>query len=118
MIARTGLAMKSLVFWERAKDWLAATFHVTHWTIHVVVGLALLVVFGRLLRVPLRSPWPLLPIALLEAINEAVDFARFHVSHWRWTPTPTLIEIALTLVPPATVVVMARLATRQGSTAG
>lgn len=100
--------MKALRFWEYAKDWLAFTFHVTHWTLHVIVGLGLFLLFKRLLRVPFSSMMPLLPIAALEAANEAVDFTRFYVSNWPWTPRSTMIEVALTLVPPSAIIGVAR----------
>ena len=94
--------------WEAFKDWLSTTLHLTHWHLHVVVGLVLLVLFGRLMRRPLRSFIPLAPIAVLEAINEISDFTRYYVSDWPWTPTSTAIEIALTLVPPTAVIVLAK----------
>lgn len=94
--------------WEAFKDWLSTTLHLTHWHLHIIVGLVLLVLFGRLMRRPLSSFLPLAPIAALEALNEISDFTRYYVSGWPWTPTATAIEVALTLVPPIIVIVLSR----------
>ena len=101
--------------WEAFKDWLAATIHVTHWDLHVIVGVSLFKLFGRLTHRPLTSFLPLLPVAGLEAINEAFDFGRYVMSGWPWTPRSTLIEIALTLLPSMAIIAAARLARRTQS---
>lgn len=102
----------TVLFWEGAKDWLARTLHVTHWDLHVIAGLMLFVLFGRLLRRPLTSFLPLLPVALLELVNECFDLSRYLLSGWPWTPGSTLIEIALTLLPPLALALVARLRRR------
>lgn len=101
--------------WERFKDWLSATVHLTHHQLHVVVGLLLFVAGARLLRRPLGSALPLVPVAVLELINEASDFARYFISGWPWTAHETLIDIALTLAPPMVLMVVARVAARIGA---
>ena len=56
--------MLSIVLaWETFKDWLAGTLRVTHWTLHVVLGVLMLLAFSRLFRRPLSSPILLVPIA-------------------------------------------------------
>lgn len=102
--------MLSIVLaWETFKDWLAATVHLTHWDLHVILGLGLLIGFGRVLRRPLRSFLPLLPVAVLELLNETLDFLRAYIPHWYWNAHDTAIEIALTLVPPLALILLARL---------
>jgi hypothetical protein len=95
--------------WESFKDWLAAAVHLTHHGLHVVLGLTLTLLFTRLLRLPLDSWQPLAIVAGLEGVNEAFDFGRYHLSGWPWTPGPTLIDIALTLGPPLTLITVAAL---------
>lgn len=94
------LANRVLLGWEAFKDWLSATVHLTHHQLHLTLGLLLFVVFARVMRRPLRSPLPLLPVAGLEFVNEGFDFARYYTAGWPWTPYETLVDIALTLGPP------------------
>jgi len=91
---------RAVLGWERFKDWLSASVHLTHHELHVLAGLALFIVSARLLRRPLRSVLPLVPVAVLELINEGSDFARYYTSGWPWTAHETLVDIALTLMPP------------------
>ena len=98
--------------WEDFKDWLSANVHISHWTIHFALGIALLFIFGRLLRKPLTSAAPLIPIAILEFLNELLDFLRDYVPGWVWNYRSTVIEVALTIVPPAAVVLFLRAWTR------
>ena len=94
--------------WETFKDWLSATVHLSHWNLHVILGLASFLLFARLLRRPLTSFVPLIPVALLELGNETLDFLRAWIPHWTWNGHDTLIEIALTLGPPTLLVLLAR----------
>lgn len=101
--------MLSIVLaWETFKDWLSATAHLTHWDLHVILGLGFFLVFGRLLRRPLTSFLPLLPVALLELGNEILDFLRAYIPHWAWNFHDTVIEVVLTLGPPLALVLLAR----------
>ncbi|WP_242097972.1 hypothetical protein [Sphingomonas sp. CROZ-RG-20F-R02-07] len=101
--------MLSIVLaWETFKDWLSATVHLTHWDLHVILGLAFFFAFGRLLRRPLTAFLPLLPVALLELGNETLDFLRAYIPHWDWNLHDTVIEVALTLGPPLCVILLAR----------
>lgn len=97
-----------VIAWETFKDWLSATVHLSHWSLHVILGLAFFLLFARALRRPLSSPLPLLPVALLEAGNETLDFLRAWIPHWYWNAHDTLIEIALTLAPPLALMLLAR----------
>lgn len=102
--------MLSLVLaWENFKDWLSNTIGLTHWDLHVIIGLVLLIVFGRIMRRPLGSFMPLVPIALLELGNETLDFLRTVYGAWYWNWPDTIVETALTLGPPLLVIVCARL---------
>ena len=101
--------MLSIVLaWETFKDWLSGAVHLTHWNLHVVFGLTLFLLFARLLRRPLMSFLPLLPVAFFELCNETLDFLRTCYGHWYWNWPDTLIEIALTLGPPLGLAAIAR----------
>ena len=64
--------------------------------------------FGWVLRRPLGSWPPLLIVLVLELINETFDFIRYYVDSYPWGPGPMLVDIALTMVPPLTIVLAAR----------
>lgn len=98
--------------WEATKEWLSAKLHLTHWDLHVLVGLALFVLFAKTMRRPLTSFAPLVPIGALEMLNEAFDFTRYWVSNWPWEARSTEIEVALTLGPPFVVILVARALSR------
>jgi hypothetical protein len=99
---------KIVLAWENFKDWASAELHISHWTIHAAVGIPLLLIFGRLMRKPLASPAPLLPVAALELINELLDFLRDFVPGWVWNWSATSVEVTLTLVPPVVLILLAR----------
>jgi hypothetical protein len=94
--------------WEATKEWLSHSFGVSHLTLHLLVGLGLFFLFARLMRRPIASPLPLLPVAVLELLNEASDLTRYLVSGWPWSPSKTAVEVAMTLVPPFIVMLLAR----------
>lgn len=94
--------------WEAFKDWLSATVHLTHHDLHLVLGVGLTLGFGWALRRPLGAWAPLLIVLGLELLNETSDFTRYYVSNWPWTPTDTLIDIAITILPPLAIVLAAR----------
>lgn len=100
--------LRVVTVWEDFKDWLSATAHLSHWTLHVVFGLAFYLLFGRLLRRPLSSLLPILPVALLELGNETLDFLRAWLPHWYWNWPDSLREVGLTLGPPLLVALAAR----------
>lgn len=103
------LPMFSIVLdWEAFKDWLSATVHLTHHDLHLILGIALTLAFGWMLRRPLGSWLPLGLVFLLEMINETSDFTRYYVSKWPWTPEPTLVDIAITILPSLAIVLAAR----------
>ena len=102
--------------WETFKDWLSKTVHLTHHQLHLLLGVLLLLIVGRLLRRPLGSWSPLLLVSALELVNELLDFTRYRVADWPWTPRETLIDIAITLAPPLVVVLVARLWSRRRRT--
>ena len=107
-----------LLAWEWFKDWLSATVHLSHNSLHVVCGLAIFLIVGRLLRKRLSSFWPLAPVALLEAANETMDYSRYAADHWPWRWGPTILEVFLTLLPPLTVILLARVVEWRRAAAG
>jgi hypothetical protein len=109
MATAQGHAMFSIVLgWEAFKDWLSATVHLTHHDLHLLLGVGLTLGFGWILRRPLGSWVPLLMVLALELLNETSDFARYYVSQWPWTPKETLVDIAITILPPLAIVLAAR----------
>ena len=106
--AHRGAVLSIVLAWETFKDWLSATVGLSHWDLHVILGLGFFLAFGRLMRRPLTSFLPILPVALLELGNETLDFLRAWIPHWYWNARDTVIEVALTLGPPLAVVLLAR----------
>ena len=97
-----------LLGWEATKIWLSHNLHLTHHELHVIVGIILYFLFARLLRARYGSVRPLIPIAVLEGINESFDFMRYILSGWPWTPVATIYDIVLTLGPPMLIAVAFR----------
>lgn len=95
--------------YEVVKNWLSDSVHLTHATLHVLVGIFLTIALGRLLRLPLGDLRPLLIVFGLELINEAFDFTRYYVAGYPWTPWPMLADIALTVLPPLAIALAARI---------
>jgi hypothetical protein len=94
--------------WEAFKNWLSGSSGLTHHDFHLILGVALTLAIGRLLRLPLGAWTPLLIVFGLEMLNEASDFTRYYVSDWPWTPDAALIDIAVTMIPPLAIVLAAR----------
>ena len=94
--------------WEQMKVWLSASTGLSHHDFHLILGVLLTLGFGRLLRVPLGSWTPLLIVFGLEMVNEAFDFTRYYIDSYPWGPGPTLVDIALTMLPPLAIVLAAR----------
>ncbi|WP_029625228.1 hypothetical protein [Sphingomonas sp. PAMC 26605] len=98
--------------WEAFKVWLSATTGLSHHDIHLIVGVLLTMAFTVVLRVPLWSWRPLSIVLALELVNETFDFARYSIGGYPWGPVPSLIDIALTIVPAGLIVSAARLGSR------
>jgi hypothetical protein len=94
--------------WEAFKVWLTATTGLSHHDWHLLLGVLLTLGFTRLLRLPLGTWPPLLIVLALELVNEALDFTRYHVDSYPWGPGPTMVDIALTMLPPLAIVLAAR----------
>jgi hypothetical protein len=102
-------AMVAIVLdWEMVKVWLSATSGLTHHDFHLLLGVLLTLGFGWVLRRPLGSWLPLILVLGLELINETFDFVRYYVDSYPWGPGPTLVDIALTMLPPLAIVLAAR----------
>lgn len=96
------------LLWTVTKDWLSAMLHLTHTDLHLVLGIVVTLLFGRLLRRPLTSWLPLLPVAVLEFINEGLDAltTRLTSAGQRWFET--MVGVAATLLPSALIIAAAR----------
>lgn len=108
MLGAPFVIYQMLLEYEIAKNWLSDHLHLTHHDLHVILGLGLTFLFGRLMRLPLGSWRPLLIVFALEMINEGFDFARYRADDYPWTPWPALIDIALTIGPPFVILLAAR----------
>lgn len=94
--------------YEVFKTWLSDTLGLTHHDLHLMLGVALTLGIGRLMREPLGSFRPLLVVLALELVNEAFDFTRYYVDSYPWGPGPMLVDIAITVLPPLAIVLAAR----------
>lgn len=93
--------------WEAAKERLALSIHFSHEALHVLVGVMLFMLSAVVMRRPVRSLRPIVPVAVVELINEAFDFTRYYVSEWPWSPQSSMIDVALTLLPPTMIALTA-----------
>ncbi|MEG3087699.1 hypothetical protein [Sphingomonas sp. PB4P5] len=101
-----------IVDWGVMKDWLAHGLHVSHAELHIHFGLLAFLLLA--LTIGRRRPWaPLLLVAGLEGVNELIDFARYALSGWPWTPGPTIEDIVNTLLWPAILTIMLALHRRR-----
>ena len=96
--------------WEAFKDWLSDTLYLTHNNLHLVLGVGLMLGLRWVLHKPLVSWTPWLIVLALETLNEISDFARYYLAGWPWTPQATLVDYALTMLPPLGIIVAARFA--------
>lgn len=103
--------------WEAIKEFFERTLGINHLVLHLVAGLALFMLFARLMRRPLGSAAPLIPVALLELLNEASDLTRYLVSGWPWPAGKTAVEVIFTVVPPTILMLIARWRTRNAAPA-
>lgn len=94
--------------WEQMKVWLSASTGLSHHDFHLILGVLLTLGLTRLLRLPLGSWTPLVIVFGLEMINEAFDFTRYYIDSYPWGPGPTLVDIAITMLPPLAIVLAAR----------
>lgn len=100
--------VRIILDWEQVKVWLSASTGLSHHDFHLLLGVLLTLGFTRMLRLPLGAWLPLLIVLGLELVNEAFDFARYHIDSYPWGPGPMLVDIALTMVPPLLIVLAAR----------
>jgi hypothetical protein len=101
-------AKQTIALWGDFKEGLADVLHVPQAALHVAIGLILYPIFARWMGVRWGSWRPLLPIAALEFANEAIDFLRYFLSRWPWSPLNSINDIVLTLLPVAIVVLAVR----------
>lgn len=103
--------------WEACKDWLSATLHLPHLALHAVVGVLIPPAVLLATRRPASSLLPLAVVALLEAANEALDFARYALAGWPWQARATATEALVTVAPALALILLARLTTGRSQTA-
>ena len=87
--------------WEWFKVVLSTELQLDRSVLHIHAGLACYILAVTLLR---RSPgsWlPLMVVAAAEFANELLDFARYQLSSWPWTPAGTVRDAIDTLLWPA-----------------
>jgi hypothetical protein len=100
---------QTIALWGDFKIWLEHAAHVPQAAMHVIVGIVLYPIFAKLLKVRWGSPLPLLPILGMELINEAIDFARYYLAGWPYSPMRSLGDVVLTMAPIGALVVIFRL---------
>ena len=94
--------------WENFKVWLSAISGLSHHDWHLILGLGLTFGLGWMLRCPLGSFVPLGIVFVLELVNEAFDFIRNIVPGWPLLPGEAAIDVAITILPPLSIVLAAR----------
>ena len=72
------------------------------------VAVALFLLARRLIGARPGSAMPLLIVTLVEIGNEGLDFVRYRVSGWPWTPWGTIGDVLNTLFWPAVLTWLAR----------
>lgn len=72
--------------------------------LHLHIGLAIFVIAALALRRRMRSPWPLLAVALLALGNELVD----RLSHDSWRIANSAADLLNTLLWPTVLFLLAR----------
>lgn len=112
--ARDTETYAAVVRWGDVKDWLSTSLHLSHAMLHVHIGMAVFVLSGLALRKPIGSWAPLLIVVALETMNELVDFARYHLSGWPWTPGPTVADLVATWLWPVMLTLIFRRRSRRG----
>lgn len=98
--------------WERLKTMISTELQLDRSVLHVHVGLACYVTAATLLRRPFGSWLPLAAVAVVELANELLDFARYQLSDWPWTPAGTVRDAIDTLFWPAILTVANRIRQR------
>ena len=92
--------LQALKGWEWIKVTLSTELRLDRPILHIHAGLALYVLATMLLRRSSGSVLPLLTVAAVEVANEGLDFARYQVSGWPWTPWGTVRDVFDTLFWP------------------
>jgi hypothetical protein len=89
-----------LVQWGAFKAHMGRGLEVSQAMLHIHFGLALFLVARALLGGKLSRFAPLVLVTVLELANETMDFARYQVSGWPWTPWGTIGDVLNTLFWP------------------
>lgn len=93
-----------LLRYSELKDQLGDLTGMSEDLVHVHVGLAIFVLTALLLRKRMRSPIPLIAVAVFEFANEAVDY---YVRDG-WTPMASALDVVNTLFWPVVLFLLAR----------
>ncbi|MBW4329679.1 hypothetical protein KY084_02165 [Stakelama sp. CBK3Z-3] len=78
--------------YEQAIIWIVSLCPAPDKFAHTYAGLLLWLIAALVMRKPLRSPWPLLVVFVLEGANEGMD----RISHGSWQWHDTLRDMAAT----------------------
>lgn len=90
--------------YSAAKQALAETLGVSDDLLHLHLGLAIFVIAALLLRLRMRSVWPLGVVAAFALVNEVVDYA---VSE-PWSAIRSALDVANTMFWPSVLFLLAR----------
>lgn len=99
---------QTIALWGDFKIWLEHSSHVPQAAMHVIVGIALYPIFARWMKVRWGSWLPLLPILGLELVNEAIDFTRYYLAGWPYSPSRSFGDVVLTMAPIGALVIIFR----------
>jgi hypothetical protein len=102
-------AEQTIALWGDFKIWLEHSSQLPQSALHVIVGIALYPIFAKMMKVRWGSPLPLLPILGLELVNEVVDFTRYYLAGWPYSPMRSLADVAFTMLPIGALVAVFRL---------
>lgn len=102
-------AEQTIALWGDFKIWLEHSSQVPQSAMHVIVGILLYPLFAKGMKVRWGSWLPLLPILGLELVNEAIDFTRYYLAEWPYSPMKSLGDVALTMAPIGALVTIFRL---------
>ena len=90
--------------YSQLKEQLGTVTGMSEDLIHVHIGLAIFVLTALLLRKRMRSPIPLIAVAVFELANEAVDY---HAGAG-WRPLGSALDVVNTLFWPFVLFLLAR----------
>jgi hypothetical protein len=104
-----GAAKAVLWRWEEWKLFLEHSIAFSSDALHVIVGVAALLVVAGVTHKPIASPWPMLLILLLEVLNEFADLTLEWWPHRGMQYGESVRDVILTMALPTLLFLSVRL---------